>query len=144
MRAHPKNKKRSRGAMRTPNYTTPYDVRVFHAKAAERRDRGVKERRGQERGGGEVGRKRASGRKKVRHASIVLSGTPDAEYVYSHGVEEEEAQEKRNRKKKGGRKKKERASASASRQISRKDTAAVEIPPQPRGRDAHPSKRECI
>lgn len=37
-------------ANRTSNYTTPYDVWVFHAKAAEGGNRGVKEKRRQERG----------------------------------------------------------------------------------------------
>lgn len=36
--------------------------------------------------------------KKVRHASIVLSGTPDAEYVYSHGTEGIEGKEKKGEK----------------------------------------------
>lgn len=108
-----------------PNYTTPHDIRVFQREDNDAEEsHGLEGRRRQtrEEKDGRAGL-RVAGRRSGTQASV-LSGTPDAEYVYSHVKEEKEMH-------------------SASRQISWQDTAAARIRRQPRY-NSHPSKQECI
>lgn len=79
-------------ANHTPNYTTPHDVRVFRREdnRAEGKYglRGEKKRKEREKRDGRAGL-RVAGRRSGTQASV-LSGTPDAEYVYSHVKEKKE------------------------------------------------------